>query len=181
MAGIPSWITRLKSMIARYPTGAKRFGRTFVENAAKFTMAREGYNVGDVVDTLAAGSPQPITEKLRQSVTTANRMISTEPLIMGLSKDQSIPRQLTTSGKLKSAQKYRVWLQADKFNSDMEYLGRNWYSFYTDEMKTLQEHEDYFRKTFQATGTGQNKTDQYAAYYGNITFHHALHQRGAEY
>lgn len=174
MALIPNLIASIQSAFKTVGARIARGTKTVIEAAFARRSLSEGELVRDVIQSIHHTDPEAIVEQLHQSVTTVRRLLDTEASVVAWPWDTEIPRNLIVSGKLKSADRYRVFYQADVFHNGV-FTGRQWFSRYTDTLKTFDEYAEDIASAQTTELYGRSRS------IGNISFHHIIHQRGRSF
>lgn len=175
MAKIPFFSNIIKNAVKRTVKSAVRSVIKVVSDIVTRGMVRQDAAVVDIVDTLKSADPEAIAEKLHQSAFTTKQILKKESSVLAWPKSKLLPRNLIVSGKLKSGSNYRVFFQADKLDADGNFLSREWKSMYANTQKAFSEWESDI--------DGMLNPEKYKNLYsfGNYSFHHVLHQRGAPF
>ena len=172
----------IQNLAAQIGRVFRRAGQAFTrgtKTTIEQTFGREslskGETVRDVIQTIAHVDPEAIATKLNQTTRTTARLLETEASTVAWPLNQAIPRNLIVSGRLKPARNYRIFYQAQPEVNDAPMGARQWYSIYTNDLKTFGEYELDIVSNLSRTRSSESFS------LGEITFHHVLHQRGADF
>lgn len=175
MALIPTLVNSLTEALSSAGRTLARGMKTMIEKAFSRRSREEGEAVVDIIESVHHADPEAIASKLNQTLKTVTRLTDTEPSIIAYPWDTAIKRNLIVSGRLKAARRYRIFYQADPVINGVVTGARQWYSFYTDDLKTFGEYRNDILDQVENNRSSSSFELQ------NITFHHVLHQRGAKF